>query len=398
MERRFDIALFGATGFTGALTAEYLVTNAPPGAKLALAGRSPQKLEALAARLGDPAVGLVVADVSDPESIRALAQSTRVAISTVGPYLTHGEPLVAACAAAGTDYLDISGESEFVDLMYLRYHEQARETGARLVHSCGYESIPFDLGALFTVSQLAAGEPVALAGFGQSNGSISDGTLRSAVNALARFQEAGRVSRQRRAIERHAPDGVIAEGRTVRSAQARPHRESLVGGWVVPAPLIDARHVLRSARLDSAYGPEFTYAHHVVTRRLGATIALYAGLPVLLTLAQFGPTRRLVLTYRRAGEGPSAERRARSRFKATFIADHGPPRHRRRLVTSVSGGDPGYDETAKMLAESAFALAFDDDLPARGGGQLTPALALGHPLIRRLQRAGIRFEVLSDEV
>lgn len=397
MQRRFDIVLFGATGFTGTLTAEYLVAHAPQGASLALAGRNPDRLEALARRLGAPDVELMVADVDDPDSIEALAASTRVVISTVGPYLIHGEPLVAACAAAGTDYVDLTGESEFVDLMYLRYHRQARETGARLVHSCGYESIPFDLGALFTVSQIDSAEPLALQGFGLADGSISAGTLRSAVNALGRFQEAGRVSRQRRAVERHADDGMIAPGRTVRSAPARPHREPLVGGWVVPAPLIDARHVLRSARLDDRYGPDFTYAQHIVTRRLGRALKLYAALPLVLTMAQFAPTRRLVLAFRRPGEGPSAERRARSRFRVTFVADHGSAGRRRRLVTAVSGGDPGYGETAKMLAESALALAFDDDLPARGGGQLTPALALGQPLIRRLQRAGISFEVLSAD-
>jgi short subunit dehydrogenase-like uncharacterized protein len=397
VERRFDIVLFGATGFTGALAAEYLLGHAPPGARLALAARRPEKLEALVGGLGSPAVELIVADVNDPDSIEALARSTRVVASTVGPYLSFGEPLVAACAAAGTDYVDLTGESEFVDLMYLRYHQQARETGARLVHSCGYDSIPFDLGALFTVSQLAAPEPLALQGFGRADGSISGGTLRSLVGVLARFQEAGRVARQRRAIERHAADGMIAEGRTVRSGRARVRREPLAGGWVIPAPLIDAHHVLRTARLNTAYGPDFTYAHHIVTGRLSRTLAIGAGLPVLLTMAQFGPTRRLVLAFRGSGEGPSAERRARSHFTVTFIAEHGPAAHRRRLVTSVSGGDPGYDETAKMLSESALALAFDDDLPARGGGQLTPALALGQPLIRRLQRAGIRFEVLSDE-
>ncbi len=395
MQRSFDIVLFGATGYTGELVAEYLHSHAPAGARLAIAGRGAAKLEALRDRLGAAGMGVLLADATEPGSLAELAASTRVVVSTVGPYLLHGEPLVAACAAAGTDYVDLAGEPEFVDLMYLRHHASARDSGARLVHSCGFDSIPYDLGALFTVSRLPAGVPIALQGFGLARGAISGGTLHSAVNAIARFQEAGRISRQRRAIERYAPDGAIAEGRTVRGAGRRPHKEPLAGGWVAPAPTIDPDHVLRSARLDPAYGPDFTYAHYIVTRRLSRTIAAAAGLGVVVTMAQFEPTKRLILRLRPRGSGPSAERRARSFFRVRFVADYGYPDHRGRLITQVRGGDPGYGETAKMLAESAFALAFDSNLPNRGGGQWTPALALGWPLIERLERAGIVFEVVG---
>ena len=155
-DRDYDIVLFGATGFTGALTAEYLVRHAPADTRIALAGRNVPKLEDVRRRLIEinaayADLPLLQADVTDDRSIRALAESTSVVISTVGPYILYGEPLVAACAAAGTDYVDLTGEPEFVDLMWLRYHEQARRTGAKLVHSCGFESIPYDLGALYTV-------------------------------------------------------------------------------------------------------------------------------------------------------------------------------------------------------------------------------------------------------
>src|SRR5579862_5098377 len=166
-EREYDIVLFGATGFTGGLTAEYLAAHADPGTRWALAGRSRSKLEAVRSRLGPDQAGLplIEADVNDPESIRALAQSTKVVITTVGPYINYGEALVAACAAAGTDYVDLTGEPEFVDRMWLGYHEQASRSGARIVHSCGFDSIPYDLGALFTVEQLPDGVPIALDGF-----------------------------------------------------------------------------------------------------------------------------------------------------------------------------------------------------------------------------------------
>jgi short subunit dehydrogenase-like uncharacterized protein len=157
--REHDIVLFGGTGFTGALTAEYLAANAPASTRWALAGRNMGKLEALRDRLGVD-VPLLKADVEDAKSIDAMAESTRVVITTVGPYVEYGEPLVRACAERGTDYTDLTGEPEFVDRMFVKYHEAAESTGARLVHACGFDSIPHDLGARFTVELLPEGVPL----------------------------------------------------------------------------------------------------------------------------------------------------------------------------------------------------------------------------------------------
>ena len=395
MQRDLDIVLLGATGFVGELTAEYLIAHAPSDARLGLAGRNREKLESLRGRLGRADLALTVVDVVDTATVGALAESTRVLVSTVGPYLLYGEAVVAACAAAGTDYLDLTGEAEFVDLMYLRHHTTARVSGARLVHSCGFDSVPYDLGALFTVSQLSGEVPVQLSGYGSAHGSISGGTFQSALNIIGRLKEAGRVARQRRAVERNADDGRIAAGRSVHGLPGRVHRERLAGGWVVPAPVIDPQHVLRTARLDPTYGPDFTYSHYLVTRRLWRTAALGVAVVVVGLPAQLESTRRLVGRLKRPGTGPDAERRARSSFRVRFVADHGKDRAE-RLITEVRGGDPGYGETAKMLAEAALRLAFDDDLPERGGGQWTPALALGHGYIDRLVRAGIEFSVVES--
>jgi short subunit dehydrogenase-like uncharacterized protein len=395
MARDYDIVLFGATGFVGELTVEYLVAQAPADARLAIAGRSPDKLEALKLRLGHPELDIVVADTGDAASIKTLAESTRVLVSTVGPYLQYGEPVVAACAAAGTDYLDLTGESEFVDLMYLRYHAAAKASGARLVHSCGFDSIPWDLGVRFTVAQLPDDVPIAVRGFGLTNGTFSGGTFHSAVNIMGRLKESGRVARQRRSVERHAADGRIAEGRNVRGLPGRPHKEPLAGGWVVSAPTVDPQHILRSARLDPVYGPDFSYSHYLVTKRLSATVGLGVGVGAVATFAQLEPTRKVLLKLKSPGSGPDAKRRAKSFFKLRFVADYGASDPRERLITEVRGGDPGYGETAKMLSEAALALAFDDNLPARGGGQWTPALAFGLPLIDRLVRAGIEFKVVA---
>jgi short subunit dehydrogenase-like uncharacterized protein len=205
--REHDVVVFGATGFTGGLTAEYLASHGDPGTKWGLAGRNQSKLEAVRSSLGSAhaELPLIKADSSDPASLRAMAESTKVVISTVGPYIKYGEPLVAACAEAGTDYVDLTGEPEFVDLMWLRYHKQAQKSGARLVHSCGFDSIPYDLGALFTVGQLPEGVPIGLEGFVRVGGTFSGGTFHSALEIMGRLRQGAQVARQRRQREERPP-------------------------------------------------------------------------------------------------------------------------------------------------------------------------------------------------
>jgi short subunit dehydrogenase-like uncharacterized protein len=385
-ERQHDIVLFGATGFTGGLTAEYLAAHAGESTRWALAGRSRQKLEDVRRRLGDAAaeLPLIEADAGDPRSVRELAESTRVVISTVGPYIHYGEPLVAACAAAGTDYLDLTGEPEFVDLMWLRYHEQAQSSGARLVHSCGFDSIPYDLGALFTVEQLPEDVPIKLEGFVSAGGRPSGGTYHSAVHIMGRLRHSARVARERRAKEERP------QGRRVRGVPGTPHRDALADGWVVPFPTIDPQTVLRSARALDRYGPDFTYSHYLVVGSLPTALGLGAGAGGLIALAQLPQTRKLLLKWKDPGEGPTPEQRQKGWFKVRFAA----AANGTRLITEVSGGDPGYGETSKMLGESALCLAHDE-VP-QTAGQVTPAVAMGDALIGRLRRAGIRFEVADS--
>jgi len=382
-EREYDIVVLGATGFTGALTAEYLVTHAPESTRWALAGRNQAKLEGMVARVGKE-LPLLHADTGDPESLRKLAESTKVVITTVGPYIHYGEPVVAACAAAGTDYVDLTGEPEFVDEMWLRYHAQAQSTGARLVHSCGFDSIPYDLGALYTVGQLPDGAPIRLSGYVRFGGTISGGTYHSAINIMARLRQGMQVARERRAKEQRP------SSRRVRGIAGRPHRSEAAGGWAVPFPTIDPQTVLRSARALDTFGPDFSYSHYLVVKRLPMLAAMGAGAGTAVALAQLAPTRNLLLKLKDPGEGPSEAQRAKSWFRVRMVGEA----DGRRVVTEVSGGDPGYGETSKMLAEAALCLAHDE-LPERSG-QLTPAVAMGQPLIDRLQRAGIEFRVVES--
>ncbi|MEV0617292.1 saccharopine dehydrogenase NADP-binding domain-containing protein [Nonomuraea sp. NPDC050404] len=371
MDRPFDIVLFGASGFTGALTAAYLARAAGPDARWALAGRDRAKLE----RLGLD-VPILVADATDAASLRELVRRTRVLATTVGPYARHGEPLVAACADAGTHYLDLTGESEFVDLTYVRYHHRAVRSGARLVHACGFDSIPYDLGVLHTVTLLPEGVPLKVSGFLRSSMRPSGGTLASALSVMGRARQTVEQAARRRSAE------IPPKGRTVSSL---PGGLRYVGGWALPMPSLDSRIVGYSARLLDRYGPDFTYRQHYAVRTLPRALATVAGAGAFAALAQVPPVRRLLRERLRPGEGPSPERRARSWFKVTLLGEGGGE----RVVTEVSGGDPGYDETAKMLAESALCLAFDD-VPDRAG-QLTTASAMGRPLIDRLHAAGITF-------
>lgn len=387
MSRPYDLVLFGATGFTGGLTAEYLARNVPDGCRWALVGRSLPKLEQVRARLVaiDPtleALPLLVADAGDPESLRAVAEQSRVVITTVGPYVEYGEPLVAACAEAGTDYVDLTGEPEFVDRMYVAHHARAVETGARIVHACGFDSVPHDLGALFTVQQLPAGQPIRMRGFVRSNATFSGGTFASALTAMSRARQMRQALQARRQVEGRP------EGRRVRTVARRPHFDKDAGYWLVPLPTIDPFVIRRSAAALEEYGPDFEYAHYAAVKRLPVMVGGIATVGAVAAAAQLGPLRRQLLKRVPQGEGPSDERRARSWFTMSFIAEAGG----RTVRTRVSGGDPGYDETAKMLAESALCLAFDDNPPT--AGQVTTAVAMGDRLIARLVKAGMKFEVL----
>ena len=379
-ERDHDIVLFGATGYTGALTAEYLAKHAGEGVRWALAGRNRAKLDALSERLGID-VPLLHADVNDEASLRSVAEAARVVITTVGPYVTYGEPLVAACAAAGTDYVDLTGEPEFVDRMYVRHHAEAERSGARIVHACGFDSIPHDLGVLFTVEQLPEGVPLQVRGFVRAGGKPSGGTFHSAMTAFSRVRQTQQAHKERREAESRD------NGRRVR-LEAKPHRE--LGYWAVPMPTIDPQVIARSARALERYGPDFTYGHYAGVKRLPVALGGVAGVASLFAAAQVPPVRKALLGRLSPGDGPSDSDREKGWFKVRFVGEGGG----KRVVTMVSGGDPGYTETSRMLAESALCLA-QDDLPPTAG-QVTTAVAMGDALIARLQRAGIAFEVLES--
>ncbi len=386
--RDYDIVVFGATGFTGELTAAYLAEHAPVGLRWALAGRNQDKLEQVRSRLAaDDAsladLPLLHADSTDDASLRAVAEATRVIITTVGPYTLYGEPLVAACAESGTDYVDLTGEPEFVDRMYLAHHDRAVETGARIVHAAGFDSIPHDLGAWFTVQELGSSEPITLRGVVRSNAMFSGGTFHSAMTAMSRPKQMREAMVSRRKKEGRPV------GRKSRAVSGKPHRDRSLGLWLLPLPTIDPFVVARSGAALASYGPDFRYSHYAGLKTLRYTAGAVAAVSGVVVSAQIPPLRNFLKSRIKQGDGPSEKRREKSWFTVDFVGESGG----RTVRTRVSGGDPGYDETAKMLAESALCLALDDN--PQTAGQVTTAYAMAENLLTRLQKAGMSFEVLA---
>lgn len=379
--RPYDVVLLGATGFTGRLTAWHLARQLHgTSTRWAIAGRNHAKLAALRAELGgDPAIE--VADVGDLVGLLDLAARTRALATTVGPFARYGEPVVQACVRSQTHYADITGEPGFVQLVRDRYGADARRRGVMVVPCCGFESVPPDLGVQFTVAQLPADAALDVRGYVRAMGRLSGGTIDTALDAIA-SRQLPRPSR--------SPDA--AAQRPVALLPRRPHRAADLGAWGVPMPTLDPAVVLRSAQVLDGYGSAFRYGHYAQVRRLPTAAAGAVGLGAFAAAAVFPPTRALlrrVLPH--PGEGPPPEVRARGRFTLTLVGTGGG----QRVITRVTGGDPGYDATAIMLGEAVRSLAADGGAASSTAGVVTPAMALGAAYRQRLHRHGLRFEVAA---
>ena len=385
--REHDIVLFGATGFTGRLTAEYLAAKSlREPLKWAIAGRNKAKLEEVRRALEaiNPAaakVKILEASVDDPASLARVAKSTRVVLTTVGPYAKYGEPMVKACVDEGADYVDITGEPDFVDMTMTKYGEAAEAKGIRIVSCCGFDSVPHDLGVFYTMKQLPKGHPAKVEGFVRANGTFSGGTWQSAIHAMANIRK---PRGPKEAKKGHA------NGRKVRGLKPGIRFVRELKAWGCPMPTIDPQIVLRSARALDEYGPSFQYGHYAQIKSTFTLAAGIAGIGAVVALAQLPPTRKLLEKVKSSGDGPNEERRKKGWFRVTFLSECDGKKFR----TRVSGGDPGYAETAKMVAESALCLAHDRAKLPKRAGVLTPAVAMGDALLERLSKEGIVFETL----
>ena len=398
--REYDIVLFGATGYTGRLVAAELVKRAR-GARVALAGRSASKLDQLRESLGLPALPILSGDVRDPAFLGQLARSASVVCTTVGPYAQLGEGLVAACAQAGTSYCDVTGEVPWVRRMIDRYEEPARRSGARLVHCCGFDSIPSDLGVWFLQAQARArfGMPCAhvRGAILHVDGGPSGGTLAS-IDLL--LQEARRDPAVAELLVDPYNLNPLSE-RSGPDAQDRglPFRDPDFG-WTAPSIMATANtRVVRrtNALLGYPYGREFRYEEFLVAgpgvSGLASATAFTLGTLAAVTCLALPPlaaiTRRLMP---KPGDGMNPTQLAAGRFAMELLGTTGDSRIR---VCVSTDRDPLYAATAIMLAESALCLAQDGGALSEGGGSWTPASLLGSALVERLHHAGVRFVVME---
>lgn len=405
-EHQFDVVLMGATGFTGRLVAEHLLRRHGAGGDLrwALAGRNREKLEQVRTGLGDSAAGLplIVADSHDRASLDALVHKTRVVCTTVGPYALHGSDLVAACAAQGTDYCDLSGEVPWMRRMLDQHEQAARASGARIVHCCGFDSIPSDLGVWF-LQKLARdrfGRPLDRVRLRvkAAKGGLSGGTFASMLNIVEesrRDPETARVLKNPYALCPPEPDQ-----RPRQPYVNGPAFDEVFASWMAPFIMaaINTRVVHRANAIqDRAYGNEFRYDEAVLTGKgLGGrlkAISVALGMGAFALGAGLKPTRALLkkMVLPKPGQGPSPEQREAGFFN---IAIDGRTSVGQSLRVRVRGDrDPGYGSTSKMIGETAVALARDLPADARPGGFWTPSTALGQTLIERLEaHAGVTLQ------
>lgn len=404
IERELDVVVFGATGFVGRLTAEQLAQSAPESVRIGLAGRSRERLEEVRSSLGPRAAewSLVPADTNDRASLVEMAQRTRVLATTVGPYRRYGMPVVEACVEAGTDYADLTGELPFIRETIDRFHDTAAERGTRIVHACGFDSVPSDLGVLLLHEAARAddaGELEDTIGVVTSmRGGLSGGTLASMKGIVDDVRSDPGLRRLMLDPYALSPDRDREPRLGGERDPMRPHRIPEIDGWVAPfvmAPF-NTRIVRRSNALrDWAYGRSFRYREGIATGSgplgpvraaavAGGTGAVVAGLAL-------PPTRKLLDRFLPSpGEGPSEKTRRSGHFTFDF---HARTSDGRRYTARVAAqGDPGYAATSVMLAQSALCLALDADRPPDTAGILTPATAMGAALADRLRAAGHTLE------
>jgi short subunit dehydrogenase-like uncharacterized protein len=404
-DREWDVLLWGATGYTGRLVAEYLLRHGPAGLRWAMGGRSREKLERTRSELGPAAsaVPIVVADAMVSTSLDPVVRRARVVATTVGPYARYGAALVAACARHGIDYCDLTGEVTFMRRTIDAHDAEATRTGARIVHACGFDSIPSDLGTLVLEEEARRvhGRPATRVRFllVDTRGGLSGGT---AASALALMEDAGRDREVRRLLaDPYAldpPGG--ARGPDGRDP-TRVRWDEDARGWVAPFVMgtVNTRVVRRSnALLGYPWGRDFSYEEWVATGRGAAGLAraagMTAGLAAFALLAAAGPTRGLVRRLVPApGEGPTKLERDRGHFEVRLVGRDAAGA--RTVGTVIGTSDPGYGETAKMLAESALCLALDEAGFDDPGGVRTPAASMGMRLVERLRRAGMTFRAAA---
>ena len=410
-QRDYAVVLYGATSFVGQITAHYLAeflsTNKDKGGNTvtwAIAGRDEEKLNELQSKLASK-VDIIIANSDDAASLDTMTEQTQVIISTVGPYLKYGEPLIKSCVSNGTDYVDLTGEAIFIKDMMDKYQEAAKQSGARIVNSCGFDSIPSDLGVYFTQKQAEAKFDSACDVIHMrvkaAKGGLSGGTIASMATV---FEEVGQDKSRRKQVanpyllndDKNAPN-------VRQSNVSKPEYDSEHKRWLAPFVMasINTRIVHRSNQLlGYEYGRDFRYDEAMwmkdgIKGKL-TSYALSAGLLGFATAMMITPSRELLSKHvlPKSGSGPSEEEQENGYFDIRLF---GKTANQETIITKVTGDkDPGYGSTSRMLSQAALCLAQDISKETVGGGFWTPASAMGDKLLARLEdHAGLSFDVID---
>jgi saccharopine dehydrogenase (NAD+, L-glutamate forming) len=411
--RPYAVVLYGATSFVGQITAKYLSQFLADSNDIewAIAGRDEEKLKKLQSEISDSGsakkVDIIIANSNDEASLDEMTKQAKVVISTVGPYLKYGEPLIKSCANNGTDYVDLTGEAIFIKDMMDKYQDTASQSGARIVNSCGFDSIPSDLGVYFTQQQAEKQfdevcEKIHMR-VKAAKGGLSGGTVASMATI---FEEVGKDKSRRKQVANPYLLNDDADAPNVRQKNvSKPEYDSEHGRWLAPFVMasINTRIVHRTNQLtDYEYGREFKYDEAMwmkdgVKGQL-TSYALSAGLFGFATTMMFKPSRELLSKHvlPKSGSGPSKSEQENGYFDIRFF---GYTASNDSISTKVTGDrDPGYGSTSRMLAQSALCLAQDISHKDVKGGFWTPASAMGDKLIARLEEhSGLSFEVVEDK-
>ena len=392
MEKKYEIIVYGATGFTGQICCKYLRDNYSD-LVWAIAGRNGDKLEQIKSDFSLNC-DVVVADGGDIDSLRALTSQTKVVLSTAGPFARYGSLLVQACVENGAHYTDITGENHWVRGLIDKHHAEAASKGIRIIPSCGYDSIPSDIGAFFTISQFD--KPVSRVDvYHQAQGGASGGTIETI------FTMDGLTKEMRDPFVLNPEETVSEEQRQKSKDGFIIEQVEGIEGWsgIGMMAVANTRVVRRSAALmeqnQKSYGTNFTFGEHGLFSTKGmARLASYGSIFAFIVIAT--PLKKLVRRFLlKPGQGPSQETQDQGWFRATFVAYS--EDNERKICSMFGSGDPGYKSTGKMVCESALALARSDNLPGGNeyGGVLTSAVGLGNVLIDRLKSAEIEFKVIN---
>ena len=390
MDKKYEIIVYGATGFTGQICCKYLRDNYKD-LVWAMAGRNKEKLDQIKSDFSLEC-DVIVADGADLEALRSLTSQTKVVLSTAGPFARYGSLLVQACVENGTHYTDITGENHWVRGLIDKHHEEAASKGTRIIPSCGYDSIPSDIGALFTISQF--NKPVSRVDvYQEALGGASGGTTETM------FTMDGLSKEMRDPFVLNPEDTVSEEQREKSKDGFTIEQVEGIDGWAGMGlmAVANTRVVRRSAALmeqnQKPYGNNFTFGEHGLfsTKRMARLVSL--GL-LMVFIVISTPIKHLFRPFlKKPGEGPTQEQQDNGWFRSTFVAfsEDG----ERKVCSMYGSGDPGYKSTAKLVCESALALAKSNDLPGGNeyGGVLTSAVGLGEVLIDRLKNAEIEFKV-----